>query len=126
MKPIPSPEVRRRNRIALLLVIGFIPLYFGMAVLRARMMKEAQPDRADAGARAAGVIPSLDPLNGYPGEISCQRDEDCAPSHTCTHCGQCYSRQPRLDIDCKAVCLVIQACACVNHSCAALSDGGTR
>jgi hypothetical protein len=61
-----------------------------------------------------------------PGAQVCATDKDCAPSRTCTYCGQCYSKQPTLEIDCKAYCLHVPSCACVNRTCVPVTDAGTR
>jgi hypothetical protein len=61
------------------------------------------------------------------GDRGCTRDEDCSPSRTCTYCGQCFSRQPRLETDCKMYCLNVPSCACIQGTCQAAGDaGGSR
>jgi hypothetical protein len=106
-----DPRITRRN----LLIISVVLLLLGSVTIF-RVLKAREH---------AGMPPPPPPTlpSDYPGDNTCTHDEDCSPSQTCTYCGQCFSEQPRLQIDCKMYCLKVSACACVQGRCV-VADAG--
>ncbi len=99
-------RIKRNNRRAALVVLVLSPVLL-VAYLETGYWK----------AKRNREVPPTHPASDS-GSTTCTRDEDCTPSHTCMHCGQCFSEHPQRTVDCKAECEHRPRCACLNGQCA--------